>query len=241
MKVVAPGSLKVKIKGFQGTSLLDYPGKISAIIFTGGCNFRCPFCHNPELVIGVENIPDIPLEEIFKKLEQRRGFIDAVAITGGEPLLYPDIVGLIAVFKQMGFLVKVDTNGSFPANLERLINSGNADFIAMDVKTSIENYSKGAGVEVDTGKILRSIKLIKNWEGESEFRITVVPGIVTTDDLRSLIPILSGSRKVVLQQFRNRITLDPEFQNLYPYPREELIEMGEFLKGAGINVEIRGI
>ncbi len=241
MSVASPRNLKLKIKGFQGTSLIDYPGKISAILFTGGCNFRCPFCHNPELVEDIERIPDIGIEEILEKLRQRRGFIDAVAITGGEPLLYPDIVELTGILKELGFLVKVDTNGSFPNVLEKLFESGNVDFVAMDVKTSLARYEVGAGVKVDTEKILRSIELIKKWEGDSEFRITLVPGIVDEVDLIELVPVLTGSRKVVLQQFRNRVTLDPEFQDVYPYPREKLFEWKKLLEGRGLNVEVRGV
>ena len=234
-------SLKVKIKGFQGTSLIDYPGKVSAIIFTGGCNFRCPFCHNPELVTGVEDLPDISLETIFGKLRKRKKFIDAVAITGGEPLLYPDIVHLVSLFKKEGFLVKVDTNGSFPDTLQRLINAGDVDFIAMDVKTSLSHYSDAAGVKVDPEVIRKSIEIIKGWDKESEFRITVVPEIVSEKDIKELIPVLQGSKKIVLQQFRNRITLDPSFQEKYPYPKETLLKWAEIMRESGLNVEIRGI
>ncbi len=241
MRVASPRNLKIKIKGFQGTSLIDYPGKISAIIFTGGCNFRCPFCHNPELVENIEELPDFEVEEVLERLKQRKGFIDAVAITGGEPLLYPDIVELVKILKRLGFLVKVDTNGSFPDILERLLSESGVDFIAMDVKTSPARYEVGAGVKVDTGKILRSIELIKEWGGDSEFRITLVPGIVEERDLIELVPVLTGSRKVVLQQFRNRITLDPAFQNVYPYSREKLFEWKNLLESRGLNVEVRGI
>ena len=137
--------------------------------------------------------------------------------------------------------MKVDTNGSFPETLEQLLLGESVDFIAMDVKTSLERYHVGAGVEVDAEKIRRSIQLIKNWDGESEFRITVVPGIVTEADIRSLIPVLLGSKKVVLQQFRNRVTLDPSYQSVYPYPKDTLRKFAEIMKGAGLNVEIRGI
>ncbi|OQX50761.1 MAG: anaerobic ribonucleoside-triphosphate reductase activating protein [Candidatus Cloacimonas sp. 4484_209] len=130
----------MKIGGFQKVSLIDYPGKICAIVFTRGCNFRCPYCHNPELVLPENYSPLIPEEEIFSFLEKRRGKLDAVEITGGEPTLQEDLTEFIRKIKEMGFLVKLDTNGSFPSVLEKVIYSGLVDYIAMDVKAPLEKY-----------------------------------------------------------------------------------------------------
>jgi len=239
MRILTETKLTVKIKGFQGTSLIDYPGKVAAIIFTGGCNFRCPFCHNPELVVG--DLPDIPLEKILSELERRRGFIEAVSITGGEPFIFRDIHLFTEMIKERGFSVKIDTNGSFPERLKKVLDNESVDFVAMDVKSSFDNYPVAAGVKVDVEKIAESIEMIKEWDGESEFRVTVVPKIVGEDDIVKLASILKGSKKVVLQQFRNRVTLDPDFRKLYPYSPDVILHFAKILEGEGINVEVRGI
>jgi pyruvate formate lyase activating enzyme len=137
------------IKGFSGTTLIDFPGKIASIIFIGGCNFRCPICHNPELVLPelLRELKDIDEEYIIKEIERRKGFIDGVVITGGEPLLYDETIELAKRIKENGLLVKLDTNGSFPERLKKIIPF--VDYIAMDIKTSLERYNHAAGVSVE--------------------------------------------------------------------------------------------
>jgi len=233
--------MNLKIKGYQGTSLIDYPDKISSIIFTGGCNFRCPFCHNPQLVLDIEQLEDISLQNILNKLEKRKKFIDAVAITGGEPLLYPDILLLIKEIKKFDFLVKIDTNGSFPETLKILLDSNSIDFVAMDVKSSLANYNKATGVDVNTDNIKKSINLLLNFTGSYEFRITIVPGIVSKEDIIEIRELIKGAKNLVLQQFRNSTTLDPVYGKIPPYSPKELKELGALFQGFVEKIHYRGI
>jgi len=138
------------IAGLQKFSLIDYPGKICAIIFTRGCNFRCQYCHNPELVIPEKYAPSIPISQIYEFLESRRGKLDAISITGGEPTQHIDLIEMLEKIKNMGFLTKLDTNGSRPETLEKIISRKLVDYFAMDIKTSIKDYSRIAGHSVDS-------------------------------------------------------------------------------------------
>ena len=161
----------MKIGAFQKFSLIDYPGKVCAIIFTMGCNFRCPFCHNRELVLVDEFPESISFNEIQNFLKTRIGLIDAVEFTGGEPLLHKGIVEVASIIKDMGFLVKVDTNGSFPDRLKEILSY--VDYIAMDIKAPLERYEEAIGVKIDTTLIRESIQIIKNSNKDYEFRTTV--------------------------------------------------------------------
>lgn len=172
------------ISGIQKLSLLDYPGKVGCTLFTPGCNFRCPFCHNSSLVLGTA--PNIDLEEILSFLTKRRGMLDAVTISGGEPLLQNGIDEFIARVKSLGYSVKLDTNGTSPDKLERLINSGNIDYVAMDLKNSPEKYDATAGTHVDLDDICRSVSLLKSGKVESEFRTTLVREFHSTGDIAAL-------------------------------------------------------
>jgi pyruvate formate lyase activating enzyme len=166
----------MKIGGLQKFSLIDYPGRISAIVFTQGCNFRCPYCHNPELVDPAQYGPILPEAEVISFLKKRRGKLDAVTLTGGEPTLQPDIDRFLEEIKGMGYLTKVDTNGSNPDVLERLIQGRLVDYLAMDVKGPLQKYGQIAGTEVETRKIRKSIALIANSEIDHEYVLqTFVP------------------------------------------------------------------
>jgi pyruvate formate lyase activating enzyme len=173
----------MRIGGLQKFSLIDYPGRISAIVFTQGCNFRCPYCHNPELVDPVQYGPVLPEEEVISFLEKRRGKLDAVTMTGGEPTLQPDLDRFLQEIKKMGYLIKLDTNGSMPDTLERLIHAGLVDYLAMDVKGPLKKYGQIAGTEVQTRKIRKSIALIANSGIDHEFRTTVVRSQLDNEDL----------------------------------------------------------
>ena len=153
----------MEIKGIQKVTLLDYPGRVACTVFTGGCNFRCPFCQNSDLVISPALTPTIAGEEIFGFLRKRRGLLDAICISGGEPLLQPDIAEFIMRCREMGYLVKLDTNGSFPDLLQRLIDAKLLNYIAMDIKTAPERYSVLTGVRnIDIGPVLASVDIIRN-------------------------------------------------------------------------------
>lgn len=201
----------MKLGGIEKLSLLDYPKELSCTVFTQGCNFRCPWCHNRDLVY--EDLPTFPLQDLFDFLRRRRGKLDAVCITGGEPLLTEEIFGLIEKIKSMGYKVKLDTNGSFPERLKHLMEEELIDFIAMDVKSSPENYFREAGGEVDTNAIMESMETIKKFEGKKEFRTTLAPTL-DLDDLNSIAELLGGDQRLVLQEFRipeGKRLIDPDY------------------------------
>ncbi len=189
------------IGGFQKCSLIDYPGRICAIVFTLGCNFRCPYCHNPELVYPELYPKPIPEKEILSFLARRKGKIDAVTITGGEPVLQADLGDFIMKVKKYGFLVKLDSNGSNPEMLENLINSKALDYIAMDVKAPLEKYKTVAGSDIDPEKIRESIELIMRSNTDYEFRTTVTRDELEDIDILKIGKLVKGARLLVLQKF----------------------------------------
>ncbi len=229
----------MKITGLLPISLIDYPGILAAVLFTQGCNFRCPFCHNPEL-IPFNDDEVIPEKEIFTFLNKRIGKLDGVSITGGEPLLQKDLARFIKEIKLLGFKVKLDTNGSNPELLRDLVEGGDLDFIAMDVKTSRENYSRAIGVDFDISKITQSLEIVKQFK-EYEFRITVVPGLVDDVDIARIRDWLGPVKTIAIQQFINKKTFADEYQELKPYPPSKLKEFKLILDGTIENVKIRGI
>jgi len=198
----------MKFKGWQKVSLIDFPGRIATIVFTGGCNFRCPYCHNPELVIGWEKLPDIDEEEVFRYLERRKGLIDGIAITGGEPLLHQEIIDFIRRAKSKGYPVKIDTNGAFPEVLAQLINDKLIDFIAMDIKGAKDRYAEVAGVPVDIEKIDKSIKMIMESGIDYEFRTSVLPMFFNTEEAKKIGEWIKGAKRYVLQIVHTVKTLD---------------------------------
>ncbi len=211
----------MKIGGLQKISLIDYPGRISAVVFTQGCNFRCPYCHNPELVDPAQYGPTLPLEEVVSFLTKRRGKLDAVTITGGEPTLQPDLDRFLDGIKEMGYAVKIDTNGSNPDVLEKLIRGRLVDYLAMDVKGPLQKYDRIAKVKVDTANILRSIGLIAASGIEHEFRTTVVRSQLDRKDLIATAELLKKARLYVLQTFVPSKTLSREFLAETSYTPEE--------------------
>ena len=189
------------ISGIKGTSLIDYPGKVAAVLYTSRCNFRCPFCHNKQLVINTD-INLLPEEKMLGMLDSRRGFIDGVVITGGEPTVHPDLYELITVIKKQGFAIKLDTNGSHPEILEKLLANKKLDYIAMDLKTSWEKYSKASGVVLDFHSLLRSVTLIQASGIDHEFRTTCVPTLVEENDILEISKLVGLGSSYTLQQFQ---------------------------------------
>ncbi len=211
----------MKIGGFQKVSLIDYPGKICAIIFTQGCNFRCFYCHNPELVDPKRYSPPIPEEEVLSFLEKRKNKLDAVEITGGEPTLHPDLIDFIKKIKSMGFLVKLDSNGSNPKKLEEALKY--VDFVAMDIKAPLEKYSSVVGVKIDTEKIKKSTDLIIHSNKDYEFRTTLIKGFHSVEDVISMGELINGARLYVLQRFvKSKILDEPRCQHIEEYSPDEL-------------------
>lgn len=231
------------IKGLQKTSLVDYPGKVCATIFTARCNFRCGFCHNKDLVLDYEKLPEIREEEILEFLENRKKWIDGATITGGEPCVHGDrLIELIKKIKKLNLLVKLDTNGSFPDLIEKLLKEGWVDYISMDIKAPPEKYNKIAGVKVDLKNIKKSIELIKNSGVDYEFRTTVTPDL-NKDDLIEIGKLLQGSKKFAIQQFRiqkNKL-INEKLENSQPYADKELDEMKKAVENYFDAVEIRNI
>jgi len=218
----------MKIVAVQKTSLIDYPDNISSILFLSRCNFRCPYCHNKDLVL--DRLPKIDEEVIIDDLKMRKKYIDGVVITGGEPTLYSDLIDLIRKIKEISLLVKLDTNGSNPDLLEELLNLKLLDYVAMDIKADPENYSKAIGVEIDMDIIKESIYTLKNSKINYEFRTTVVPPFFNDKIARNIGELIKGSSIYYLQQYVPRNTLDPKFENIKPYPREVLERFVEILK-----------
>jgi pyruvate formate lyase activating enzyme len=228
----------MKIGGLQKISLIDYPGRISAIVFTQGCNFRCPYCHNPELVDPAQYGPILSEEEVISFLEKRRGKLDAVTVTGGEPTLQPDLDRFLQEIKGMGYLTKIDTNGSNPDVLERLIRGRLVDYLAMDVKGPLQKYERIANVKVKTAKIRRSIELITASGIEHEFRTTVVRSQLDNEDLIATSELLKKGL-YVLQSFVPAKSLDHEFLTEISYSPEEFADIQKKLESKRLRVFIR--
>jgi pyruvate formate lyase activating enzyme len=228
----------MKIGGLQKISLIDYPGWISAIVFTQGCNFRCPYCHNPELVDPAQYGPILSEEEVISFLEKRRGKLDAVTVTGGEPTLQPDLDRFLQEIKGMGYLTKIDTNGSNPDVLERLIRGRLVDYLAMDVKGPLQKYERIANVKVQTAKIRRSIELITASGIEHEFRTTVVRSQLDNEDLIATSELLKKGL-YVLQSFVPAKSLDHEFLTEISYSPEEFADIQKKLESKRLRVFIR--
>ncbi len=213
-----------EIKGFVEVSFVDWDGKVASVIFLPRCNFKCPMCHNYKLVLSPEEFETIPLERILAFLRKKRNFIDGVVITGGEPTIYGDLPELCRTIKKEGFLVKLDTNGANPPLLRRLISEKLIDFVAMDVKASLdkEKYAKAAGAEVDIEKIKESIEILMKSGIDYEFRTTVVPTISGVQDVAGIASAINGAKKFVLQYFRPGGALDPELRKTKSTSKEEM-------------------
>jgi len=218
----------MKIGGFQKISLIDYPGKITSIIFFSGCNFRCPFCYSSELVLPerIKEHPIIAKDKVLGYLKDRQGMIEAVVFCGGEPTLVDELESFAQEIKALGYYIKLDTNGSNPRKVERLIEKQLIDYIAMDVKAPVNNqekYNLATGCHVDIDNILHSINLIKSSGVDYEFRSTIVPGIHTLNDIELMAQSISPAKKYYLQQFiGEKETINQNLKNTKPFLYEDL-------------------
>lgn len=193
----------MNIKGLQKTTLLDYPEKVACTIFTGGCNLRCPFCHNASIAVRPDEVDCISEKEVFRYLERRHGILDGVCITGGEPLLQGDIIPFIGKIHSLGFSVKLDTNGTMPQKLGEIISAGIVDYIAMDIKNTFAKYPLSVGANIDCTRIAESISLIMNSGLKYEFRTTVVKELHTEEDISKIAEYISGAENYYLQVFKD--------------------------------------
>ena len=189
------------IKGLQKTTLLDFPGKVACTVFTAGCNFRCPFCHNASLVITQDDSAEISEEEFFSYISKRKGILDGVCITGGEPMMAQGVVDFIKKVKDVGLLVKLDTNGTFPEKLEFLLDNKLVDYVAMDIKNSKEKYAMTAGIKNLPSSIEKSINIIMTKAPDYEFRTTVVKEFHTPQDIVEIAEWIQGAKHYYLQTY----------------------------------------
>lgn len=236
------------IGGLQRFTALDYPGKIAATIFTVGCNFRCPFCHNGEIVeLGAENEYEIIDEqEVLDFLKTRQGELDGVCITGGEPTLQKDLAEFIIKVKDLGFPVKLDTNGANYAVVENLVRRNLIDYFAIDIKTAFQKYHRVAAPKEGTQEILSSLELIIDNEIPLELRTTVAPGIVGPEDFDDIISAICEKNQNILprlyrysvQAFRPQKCLDKDYEKVYPYGDEVLEEIAVKLRGYCLRVDV---
>lgn len=211
----------MKIMGVHRTSLIDYPPYVAATIFTGGCDFRCPYCQNPNL-LDEPGEGVIPTGEVLEFLEGRQGLLDGICVTGGEPLMMGDsLCDFLSRVKALDFLVKIDTNGSFPGVLELIIKGGLADYIAMDIKSDKEHYAKACGIQPDMAKIFDSVSLIKTCGIDHEFRTTVVPSLHDAQILDNIIDWVAPS-VIYFQQFQNKVVLDDSLKVVKPYSLKDM-------------------
>ncbi len=229
----------MRISGLQKATLLDYPGKVAATVFTGGCNFRCPYCHNASLIAPTPFTPEIPEAEFFAFLKKRRGLLDGVCVSGGEPLLQEDLEAFLGRVKALGFLVKLDTNGSNPAKLRRLAEAGLVDYIAMDIKHAPEKYALAAGTAADIVPFLReSVSYLLTAPVEVEFRTTLVRQLHTADDIKAIARWIAGAPRYFLQNFEaSGDVLRPGLEGFAP---EELTAFAEAAQTFVPGTQLRG-
>lgn len=230
----------MKISGLQKTSLIEYPGKIVSVIFTQGCNFRCPYCHNSEL-IALESITEayFPQEYVLQFLKKRKGLIDGVSITGGEPSLQVGLYEFIKKIKAINLQTKLDTNGSNPELIKLLLKENLINYIAMDIKGPLDRYDEITGTRINPDNILQSISLIQNSGIDYEFRTTFVPGLHNLKDLEDIALLIRGSQRYFIQNFRPNKTYDPELMKVNGFPPGLLEEFKDKASAFIKHVEIR--
>ena len=224
----------MKFSGIQKTSLVDFPDHVASVLFTPGCNLRCPYCHNWRIVLE-PNPPFLNDEMALKILEERKRFVDAVVVTGGEPTIHKELPKFLKRLKEGGFLVKLDTNGLNPGGLEECLPY--VDYVALDVKTSLGKYGR-LGAK-DVAELLCSVEILKTEKVECEFRTTVVPGFVGEEDLVEIGGLVKGVKSFVLQQFVPDDTLDGALNSLKPYSMESLAGFADGMKKYAQNVTLR--
>ncbi|HON78031.1 MAG TPA: anaerobic ribonucleoside-triphosphate reductase activating protein [Spirochaetota bacterium] len=231
----------MNIRGLHKTSLIDYPGKICAIVFSGGCNLRCKYCHNPVLACSTGEAGDFTNEEVLSFIEKRRGLIDGVSLSGGEPTLCRNIEPFIRSLRELGLSIKIDTNGLNPRVIERLLNNDLLDYIATDVKTSPGKYEDLTGMKNAFPLLKRTIEIVKSSGVDYEIRTTCIPYYVTLEDFHSIKNEIDFVKKYYLQQFVNSVTLDSSLRECSPYPLPVLNEFKNFVQTFSDVCEVRGI
>jgi len=233
----------MEIGGLQKLTLIDYPKKLACTVFTTGCNFRCPFCYSPELVLPgkIKNQPKISQAEFFDFLKERKELLEGVVICGGEPTIHKDLPTFIEKIKKMDYSVKLDTNGSGPSVLKNLIENNLIDYVAMDIKGPRESYQKLVVRKISLADVERSVQILKESKIDFEFRTTIVPGLLEKKDITKLSRWIGPGGKYYLQGFRPEKTIDPSFKKVKPYPSEYLVEIKNAIAPLFDVCEIRGV
>ena len=236
--------MKIVIKGFIKSSLIDWDGKIVSTLYVPYCNMRCPFCHNGGLLLNPERYQTIPIDEIKDFYKQRQDFMDGICLTGGEPCLYEDVLNFIEEFKEIGAMVKLDTNGTNPVIIEEAISKRIVDYIAMDIKAPLEfdAYSKASRLQSEKlfENVKESIKIIMSSDIDYEFRTTVVPGLHDKEDIKKIAEFIRGAKKYALQNFQPDDVLDKKLQKIKPYKKEVLEKIADDIRGSVESVIVRG-
>ena len=229
------------ISGLQKLTLLDYPGTVACTVFTGGCNFRCPFCHNAALVLPELMGQDTDEEQVLAFLKRRQGVLDGMAITGGEPLLHKDIGIFLEKVRALGYKIKLDTNGSFPGRLQELISAGLVDRVAMDIKNAPELYAKTVGLpSLDLAPIERSKELLLRGDVDYEFRTTVVKGLHTRECIIGAAKWIAGAKEYYLQQFKDSGNVIA-IEGLSEYNEQEMHALAQAAAQVVPTVRVRGV
>lgn len=233
----------MQICGLQKTTLLDFPGHVACTIFTGGCNFRCPYCQNSEIVLDPASWQSETAESVLAFLKKRKGILEGVCITGGEPTLQPDLKEFIKNVRELGYLVKLDTNGYQPKVLRELLEEGLLDYVAMDIKASRENYARVAGLKsFDVTRIEESVNMLMDQDQiPYEFRTTVVKGLHDPQEFERIGQWLSGAQALYLQSFRESEHVLDQSLTMGSFSKEELESMAEMARNYIVRVEIRGV
>lgn len=236
--------MKIIIKGFIKSSLLDWDGKIVSTLYVPHCNMRCPFCQNAGLLLNPDQYPTVKVSEIKEFFLQRKDFMDGICLTGGEPSLYEDILEFLDEFKKIGCQIKLDTNGTFPDKIKEAIKRNLVDYIAMDIKGPLDfdSYRKSSGLKTIElfERVKDSIKIIMDGKTDYEFRTTVVPTLHNQDNIEEIARYIKGAKKYALQNFQNQDTLDESFKKIQPYKREVLEELAQNLSDYAQKVVVRG-
>ncbi len=237
--------MKIVIKGFIETSLVDWEGMIVSTLYVPCCNFRGPFCHNSGLILNPEQYKTIPIDRIINYLIKHKGWIDGICLTGGEPCLYEDVIDFIKRIREIGMKIKLDTNGTFPGVLRKTIEMQIVDFVAMDVKAPLEEeaYSNSIGVKGKNllEKVKESINIIMSSNINYEFRTTVVPSLHKKEDVCKIAQYIKGAKKYALQNFVPQDTLDPDFMKIKPYDKSEMDEIYRLVVPYVKECRVRGI
>ncbi len=233
------------VKGFIETSFVDWKGCLSSVVFLGGCNFRCPFCHNRDLVLNPGGLEDVPIEYVVATIRKyRTQWVDRIVVTGGEPTIHKNLYRLMGLLKSEGMKVKLDTNGSNPSVMKGLVGDGLVDSIAMDVKGPLDRYSRWCGINVDDRKVEESIEFILNSGIDHYFRMTVVPFLHREEDVYTVARYLQGAKDFIVQTFRPDVTLNTAFSRIRPFSPDRMdrikANVTNIMSGVSIREEERG-